>query len=100
MGRLTLSGVAATRAGRTGESLSRQGDGEQSCGAPFSRWALKVRVTVVAGDVGTVERIESGTLTRKVVEDRAKRELEGRKMFVTPLFTITAVVQIKFEPER
>ena len=95
-----LSGVAATRAGRTGERVSTQGEGEQSCGDPFLRWALKVRVTVVAGDVGTVERIESGTLTRRLVEDKEKKEPAGSEMSLTPLFTITWVVQIKFVPER
>jgi hypothetical protein len=96
-----LSGVVATRAGRTGESTSWQAVAvEQACGEPPSRSTVKVSVTVVLPDAGNVERMESGTLTRKLLEDREERELVGRKMLLAPLLTITAVVQIKFDPER
>jgi hypothetical protein len=43
-----------------------------------------------------MDRIESGTTTRRVLEDSEKRKFVGRGV----LFTNTAVVQIKLDPER
>ena len=94
-----LSGVAATRAGRTGERTSWQDEHDTGVVLPW-RSTLKVSVVVVLPDAGNVERMESGTLTKKLLEDREERELAGRKMLLEPLLTITAVVQIKLDPER
>jgi hypothetical protein len=57
---------------------------------------VKVSVTVVVFNAGSVERTVSGRTTRKVVEDSVKSEPVGRGV----PFTSTAVVQIKFDPER
>ena len=89
-----LSGVDATSAGRTGESTSWQDVAvEQACGEPPSRSTVKVSVTAVLEEG---ESTASGRTTRKVVEDSVKSELAGRGV----PFTSTAVVQIKFVPER
>jgi hypothetical protein len=55
---------------------------------------------VVLPDVGIVERTESGRTTRRELEDSEKSEPAGSEMLFTPLFTNTAVVQIKLDPER
>jgi hypothetical protein len=57
---------------------------------------VKVSVSVVVPDGGSVERTVSGRTTRKVVEDSVKSEPAGRGV----PFTSTAVVQMKFVPER
>jgi hypothetical protein len=57
---------------------------------------VKVNVTVVAEAAGCVERMESGRTTSSELEDREKSEPVGRGL----PFTKTAVVQIKFVPER
>ena len=79
--------------------MTTHGDGEHCWGEPFWRSTVKVSVTVLPED-GSVESTELGRTTRSELEDREETEPTGRATLVAPLLTKTAVVQMKFDPER